>query len=59
MDRPEQIWKKHRKKSGKFLEAIYQLKNTSDCIQIDPPGPEQNLEKIEKVKNVPQILDFF
>ena len=22
-----------------FLEAIYQLKNTSDCIKIDPPGP--------------------
>ena len=28
-----------------LLEAVYQLKKTSDCIQIDPPGPGQNLEK--------------
>ena len=30
-----------------FLEAVYQLKNTSDCIQIDPPGPGQNLGKMK------------
>ena len=28
-----------------FLEAVNQLKNISDCIKIDPPGPGQNLRK--------------
>ena len=28
-----------------FLRAVYQLKKTSDCIQIHPPGPGQNLKK--------------
>ena len=28
-----------------FLEAVYQLEKTSDCIQIHPPGPGENLKK--------------
>ena len=43
-----------------FLEAIYQLKNTSDCIKIDPPGPGRNLKKSQKKsKKVSKILDDF
>ena len=33
-------WKKHN-----FLEAVNQLKKTSDCIQIHPPGPRKKLKK--------------
>ena len=32
-------------KKYNFLEAVNQLKKTSDCIQIHPPGPGQNLKK--------------
>ena len=58
MDRPaKKTWKKQfKKRSNKEIEAVYQLKNTSDCIQIDPPGPGQNLEKIgggKRQKNDP------
>ena len=28
-----------------FLGAVNQLKNISDCIKIDPPGPGHNLKK--------------
>ena len=28
-----------------FFLTIYQLKNTSDCIKIDPPGPGRILKK--------------
>ena len=45
-----------------FLEAVYQLKNTSDCIQIDPPGPGRNLKKKSKKKvkkEIPKILSIF
>ena len=31
-----------------FLEAVNQLKKTSDCIKTDPPGPGRNLEKSQK-----------
>ena len=31
-----------------LLDAINQLKNTSDCIKIDPPGPGRNLKKSQK-----------
>ena len=31
-----------------FLEAVNQLKKTSDCIKIDPPGPGRNLKKNSK-----------
>ena len=54
MDRPpKNISKKmfFRKNVGKnkfFLEAVNQLKKTSDCIKNDPPGPGQNLEKSQK-----------
>ena len=41
------------KKKDIFL-AIYQLKNTSDCIKIDPPGPGRNLKKSQKKR--PKIL---
>ena len=37
--------KNFEKKKKCFLEAVNQLKKTSDCIKIDPPGPGQNLEK--------------
>ena len=33
------------KKWDFFFLTIYQLKNTSDCIKIDPPGPGRNLKK--------------
>ena len=45
-----------------FLEAVNQLKKTSDCIKIDPPGPGQNLKKSKKrrkKKNDPDFLIFF
>ena len=43
-----------------FLEAVNQLKNTTDCIKIDPPGPGQNLEKkSKKSKNDPKFGAFF
>ena len=38
-----------------FLEAIYQLKKTSDCSQNDPPGPEQHLKK----NNISNIFEHF
>ena len=41
------IWKKKSKKETFFL-TIYQLKNTSDCIKIDPRGPGRNLKKSQK-----------
>ena len=49
MDRPKKreekyTFEKHIEKIV-FLEAVNQLKKTSDCIKIDPPGPGQNLEK--------------
>ena len=53
MDRPPKIYfekiifGKKSKKLDIFL-TIYQLKNTSDCIKIDSPGPGQNLEKVAK-----------
>ena len=64
MDRPEKIFWKNKifKKNWKntFFEAVYQLKNTSDCIEIDPPGPGRNLKKSPKKKSKknPQILIF-
>ena len=41
----EQFSKKVQKNI--FL-AIYQLKKTSDCIKIHPPGPGRNLKKKSK-----------
>ena len=40
-----------------FLEAVNQLKKTSDCIKIDPPGPGRNLKK--KQKNVEKMKPNF
>ena len=34
-----------------FFLTVNQLKNTSDCIKIDPPGPGQNLKKSQKSQN--------
>ena len=34
-----------------FFRTVNQLKNTSDCIKIDPPGPGQNLKKSQKSRN--------
>ena len=49
MDRPKKnIEKKNEKKSENKIEAIYQLKKTSDCIEIDPPGLGRNLKKKSK-----------
>ena len=42
---PRSFEKKVFGRKKNFLEAVNQLKKTSDCIKIDPPGPEQNLEK--------------
>ena len=40
-----------------FFRTVNQLKKTSDCIKIDPPGPGQNLEKSQKSwKKSSQIL---
>ena len=41
-------------KKSFFLEAVNQLKKTSDCIKIDPPGPGQNLEKVKKSRKIVQ-----
>ena len=38
-----------------FLEAVYQLKKTSDCSQNDPPGPGQK----KKSTKDPEILTLF
>ena len=41
-----------------FFRTVNRLKNTSDCIKIDPPGPGQNLEKSQKTsKKESKILD--
>ena len=57
------ILKKNRKKMSKKRNsffAIYQFKNTSDCIKIDPPGPGRNLKKNQKLsKKYPKIEVFF
>ena len=49
MEKPEKVfWKSiSPQKKPKKIEAIYRLKNTSDCIQIDPPGPGQILKFFE------------
>ena len=47
------FWKKkvvEKKNKNKNIEAVYQLKKTSDYSQIHPPGPEQNLEKKKQPK---------
>ena len=44
----KEIFEKNEKNT--FQEAIYQLKNTSDCIKIDPPGPGRNLKKKWKIE---------
>ena len=31
-----------------FFLTVNQLKKTSDCIKIDPPGPGRNLKKSQK-----------
>ena len=66
MDRPKKnILKKYfsEKKVEKketFFFTIYQLKNTSDCIKIDPPGPGRNLKKSQKKsKKVTQNFVYF
>ena len=38
-------FEKNSKKRKRKIEAIYQLKKTSNYSQNDPPGPEQNLKK--------------
>ena len=45
-------WKKYN-----FLEAVNQLKKTSDCIQIHPPGPGKKLKK--KSENVDHFFSYF
>ena len=42
-----------------FLEAVNQLKKTSDCINIDPPGPGQNLEKGQKNQKTIKKFEYF
>ena len=43
-----------------FFRTVNQLKSTSDCIKIDPPGPGRNLKKSQKKsKKVSKILDDF
>ena len=61
MDRPpKNILKnnfRQKIKKETFFGAIYQLKNTSDCIKIDPRGPGRNLKKSQKKsKKLPNIL---
>ena len=46
-------------KKKTFFLAIYQLKNTSDCIKIDPPGPGRNLKKIKKVEKMAKDFWYF
>ena len=55
---PKKNWKIKVWSKKDFLEAVNQLKNTSDCIKNDPTGPGQNLEKNKKLKNT-QNLFFF
>ena len=44
----------------KFFLTVNQLKKTSDCIKIDPPGPGRSLEKSQKKsKKGSKILDDF
>ena len=63
-------WKSQQKtcfgkyKFGRFFfRTVNQLKKTSDCIKIDPPGPGQHFEKVKKVlkkkKKKIEILDPF
>ena len=47
---PKNIWDYNILVKSVFFEAVNQLKKTSDCIKIDPPGPGRNLEK--KPKNI-------
>ena len=42
------IFSKSRKFAVFLRGAVNQLKKTSDCIKIDPPGPGQNLKKGQK-----------
>ena len=42
------------KKKFFFFWTVNQLKKTSDCIKIDPPGPGQNLEKNQKSQKIIQ-----
>ena len=59
----------HLKKSQKvkfwskkkvFFSTVNRLKNTSDCIKIDPPCPGQNLKKSQKKsKKWSKSLDDF
>ena len=35
-----------------FLEALNQLKNTNDCIKIDPPGLGQKLKNERRSENL-------
>ena len=53
MDRPkktylEKSFSEKMLKNETFFLTIYQLKNTSDCIKIDPRGPGRNLKKNQK-----------
>ena len=52
------FWKiKFWSKKKFFFWTVNQLKKTSDCIKIDPPGPGQNLEKkSKKLKKEVKIL---
>ena len=66
MDRPpKNIFRKKyvsekSRKNNVFFLAVYQLKNTSDCIKIAPPGPGRNLKKSRKItQNVGSFFYVF
>ena len=53
------FWKiKFWSKKSYFLGTVNRLKNTSDCIKIDLPGPGRNLKK-NKNEKMTQQFDHF
>ena len=55
------FWKiKFWSKKSFFFGTVNRLKNTSDCIKIDPPGPGRNLKKkSKKNENMTPNFDHF
>ena len=41
-----------------FFRTVNQLKNTSDCIKIDPPGPGRNLKKNSQKNRKKSVQKF-
>ncbi len=54
------LWKiKFWSKKKFFFGTVNQLKKTSDCIKIDPPGPGRNFEKKSKKSKKNDFFLYF